>query len=161
LESILDRVGHARDIDLELEDARAEAQAICHELKTLPRSQRRYKRAVTVQTWRVLTPPPQDVPLTLCAADTVEPQDIVEARTINTFDQSTSSPMCLYHYNPKHRWYYFSDMRPEEVLAFVGIDFDNPVTCRVIHTGFDDPSAPQDAPPRVSLEARAFALFEE
>lgn len=52
------------------------------------------------------------------------------------------------HYNPEHRWWYFTNMHRDEVIK----------ACRVPHTAFRDPSFP-DAHPRASIEFRTFAYF--
>ncbi len=63
-------------------------------------------------------------------------------------------------YNPDHRWCYFPAMTPEEILLFKQMDGrpDRAVYCP--HTSFDNPAAPEDAPPRRSIETRILAVFE-
>ena len=124
---------------------------------------RRYRRITIYQTWRALSGPPQDVPLTVCDGRSVQLKDMVTADTIlggdYGRDQSFEYSMC--RFNPDHRWLYFSNMRPDEMLVFKGYDFDRARPARLFHTAFEDPSAPADAPPRASIEARAFAFFED
>ena len=104
-----------------------------------------------------------DIPLTVADGRSVQLKDMVTADTIlgeeYGHDQAFEYSMC--RYNPGPRWYYFSNMRPDEVLVFKGYDFDPRRPARLFHTAFDDPSAPPDAPPRASIEARAFAFFED
>ena len=124
---------------------------------------KRYRRITVYQTWRALSGPPVDIPLTVADGRSVQLKDMVTADTIlggeYGHDQAFEYSMC--RYNPGHRWYYFSNMRPDEVLVFKGYDFDPSRPARLFHTAFDDPSAPRDAPPRASIEARAFAFFED
>jgi hypothetical protein len=124
---------------------------------------RRYRRITVYQTWRALSGPPQDIPLTVADGRSVRRADMVTADTIlgdeYGRDQAFEYSMC--RYNPQHRWCYFSNMRTDEVLVFKGYDFDPATPARLFHTAFDDPSAPPDAPPRASIEARAFAFFED
>lgn len=129
-----------------------------------PQEARRYRRITIYQTWRALSGAPQDVPLTVADGRSVRLEDMVTADTILGDEyggrgQSFEYSMC--RHNPGHRWYYFSNMRPDEVLVFKGYDFDPGRPARLFHTAFDDPSAPADAPPRASIEARAFAFFED
>jgi hypothetical protein len=119
-----------------------------------------YRRIVAYQTWRVLSQPPQDVPLAICDRRTCSPSEYVAADTsidyrgtLQTFEFS------LCHYDPQHRWHYFSNMRPDEVLVFKGYDFEPGAGPGLLHTAFDDPSA-QGQEPRASIEARAFAFFD-
>ena len=104
-----------------------------------------------------------DIPLTVADGRSVRLKDMVAADTIlgdeYGRDQAFEYSMC--RYSPEHRWCYFSNMRPDEVLVFKGYDFDPGRPARLFHTAFDDPSAPAGAPPRASIEARAFAFFED
>ena len=61
--------------------------------------------------WRAVTPPPQDIPLAVCDARTVEPEDEILIRSVSTerigvITHDTTG----FRYNPRHRWYYFSEM---------------------------------------------------
>lgn len=126
-------------------------------------STRRYKRCLAVQTWRVLTDPPHDFPLAICAASSVSEADIVEAdfrAEASDFEEEGLS-FSLYRHNLAHRWWWYPDMRKDEVLVFVGYDFGNPAQSRTLHTAFADPNVPSDAPGRSSVEARSFVLFED
>jgi len=62
-------------------------------------------------------------------------------------------------YNPAHRWYYFSDMQPDEVLFIRVHDSANDGRARLsFHTSFDNPLTP-GAPPRESIEVRTLVFF--
>lgn len=65
----------------------------------------------------------------------------------------------LYRYNPDHRWFYFSHMRPEEAIVFKAFDSDRSRVQGCPHSAFDDPSCPQDVVPRASVEIRAYVYF--
>lgn len=127
---------------------------------------RRFRRITVYQTWRALSGPYQDVPLTVTDGRTVRKSDMVTSLTVlgteytGTHAENSSFEFSLCRYHPDHRWYYFSQMRPDEVLIFKGYDFDPEQPSRLFHTAFDDPSAPAGTPPRASVEARAFAFFE-
>jgi hypothetical protein len=62
----------------------------------------------------------------------------------------------------KHRWYYYSKMKKEEVLLFKQWDSDTTLPGRLtFHTAFSDPNAPPDAPERESIECRGIAFFPD
>jgi hypothetical protein len=126
-------------------------------------SKRTYRRVLAIQTWRALSGPPQDVPLALCAASSVTADDIVEADFVTGLPEHDGATLefCLYHPSPKHQWFYFPRLEQDEVILFTGFDFDAHAVGRVLHTAFDDPTCPPDAPPRASIEARTFAFFED
>lgn len=119
------------------------------------------KRFAIYSLWRAFSPPPQDVPIALCDARSVQQVDAVLTDVVIgppgkelVFEGSS------FHYNPRHEWYYFRDMHRDELLIIKAYDSDEKRAWRVPHTGFTDPSAPPDAPPRVSMDIRAIALFD-
>jgi hypothetical protein len=64
------------------------------------------------------------------------------------------------HFNPKHRWFYFPQMRRDEVLLIKCFDSETDGRARLsVHSAFEDPTSPHDAAPRESIEIRAFAFF--
>jgi hypothetical protein len=124
---------------------------------------KRGQRLVGYNIWRALSPAPQDVPLAVCDARTVSRTDLVPADGVyDEGDPSTWWELEAYllRYNPQHRWLYFRDMQPDEVLVFRAYDNAPSWRAAVPHTAFDDPSCPPDAVPRMSVEARAFAVFD-
>jgi len=121
------------------------------------------QRSAHYNVWRVLTPPPQDVPLAVCDSRSVDPGDLVAADAI--FDVKDAPEWSfeglVIKYNPAHRWSYFSNMTPDEVLVFKTNDTDPGAPGKVPHSAFDDPGCPADVPPRVSIEMRAIAYWYE
>ena len=120
------------------------------------------KHYIGFNAWRVLSPPPQDVPLALCDMRSISENDLVTADAI--FDApgmpEWSFEGYLLHANPAHRWCYFSDMTRTEVLVFKSFDSRiNPLGC-VPHVAFNDPTCPADAQPRESIEVRGYAFFD-
>ncbi len=134
----------------------AETEADAHDLKS-----RLERRFVAYNIWRVLTPPPQDVPLALCDARTVSPNDVTVGEAVidapNEPERRFGSS--LYHANPRHRWFWISDMRPDEALVFKAFDSDIDRVQGCPHSAFDNPDCPAGVPPRASAEIRAFAFY--
>ncbi len=121
-----------------------------------------YRRFVHYNIWRVLTPPPQDVPLAVCEAGSLSRSDLIEALAVFDFagvPERTADSYVL-RYNPAHRWRYFRDMTPDEALIFVTNESDPARPHHVAHTAFDDPDCPSTAVPRSSIEIRVVAYFE-
>lgn len=120
------------------------------------------KRYVAYNIWRVLTPPPQDVPLGICAANSTAPEDVV------TGDAVIDAPgqpefrfgSSLYRYNPRHRWFWFSDMHPGEALVFKAFDTDRQRLQGCPHSAFNAPDVAEDVTPRASAEIRVYAWFD-
>ncbi|MBV9882421.1 MAG: hypothetical protein JO276_05375 [Sphingomonadaceae bacterium] len=117
-------------------------------------------RYVGLNIWRVLTPPPQDLPLAICAADSVTEADRVtgEARVDGVGIEEFRFGSSLYRASPRHRWFYYRDMAPDEALVFKQFDTADPAIVGCPHVAFADPSA-VDPIPRASAEIRAFAYW--
>jgi hypothetical protein len=110
----------------------------------------------------VLSDPPQDVPLALCAYNSLDLSDLIECDAI--FDPPGGAPEWsfenyLLEYKPAHRWYYFADMHVGEVLLFKTSDSDHSRARLMPHGAFDNPLAGPDAPSRISLEMRGTAYW--
>ncbi len=121
-----------------------------------------YSRFVMYQTWRVLSQPPQDNALTICDGRSVPASDAVvfEALVGPKVVPGSQFKARICKYRPDHRWYYFSNMHPHEMLVFKGYDSEIPHAMNAMHTAFDNPAAGPTAIPRESIEARFFAFFD-
>jgi hypothetical protein len=64
-------------------------------------------------------------------------------------------------HNPAHPGYYYSNMRPDEAIVFKTSESDPARAQLMPHGAFDNPLAPPDAPPRVSLEMRGTCYWFE
>ncbi len=119
------------------------------------------RRFVAYNIWRVLSQPPQDVPLGLCDARTAGQGDVTVGDAVidAPHEPERRFESSLYHANPDHRWFWYSDMRPDEALVFKAFDSDLDRVQGCPHSGFDNPDCPADAPARASAEIRAFAFY--
>jgi len=114
-----------------------------------------HRRVALYQTWRVLVPPPHDSLLAICDAWSVSDGAtmVMQTYTASREAEAEQIEVRLCSYEPGHRWYYFSDMRPDELLIFKGYDSDRPQSASGAHVAFDNPLA--DEPNgRISIEAR-------
>ena len=122
---------------------------------------RNYKRIIAYQTWRALSPPPQDSALAFCDPRSVSVRD----RVLSKFTLSIPRPGVLefyiYRYSPSHRWFYFPDMRRDELLIFKGFEGDEADKMKLVHGAFTVPGCPEGTPPRESVETRTFAFFRD
>jgi hypothetical protein len=111
--------------------------------------------------WRVLTPPPQDVPLAVCDASSVAEGDLIEADAV--FDEPDkpewSFEGLVVAHNSAHRWCWFSDMTRDEALVFKTHDSSAGAAHCVPHVAFDHRDCPTDVEPRTSIEMRAIAFW--
>jgi len=118
-------------------------------------------RFVHYNVWRALSPPPQDVPLAVCDARSVAAADLIGADAV--FDSpgkpEWSFEGLLLAHAAAHRWHWFPDMHRDEALVFKTHDSDRSRSHCVPHVAFDHAACPAHAPPRVSVEMRALALW--
>jgi hypothetical protein len=124
-----------------------------------PRPGQRYQG---FNVWRVISEPPQDIPLALCDLRTLSSDDLMPADAV--FDApgrpEFSFEGYVVKYNPHHRWCFFSDMTRDEVLVFRNYNSDQSWPTPVPHVAFDDPTCRKGVPTRASIETRAFAFFD-
>jgi len=116
------------------------------------------RRFAIIQVWRGINRPIQSSPLALADAQSVAPDDLMVAE--RRYPHRVGQTYRL-KYNPNHRWIYFPEMRPDEAIVFKVYDSEKDGRARfTAHTSFNDPTSPAGAPPRQSIEMRAFAFFD-
>ena len=115
------------------------------------------RRFAIVQVWRAIDQPILANPLALADAGSVAMDDLVVAE--RRYPHRVGQTYRL-KYNANHRWYYFPEMHRDEAIVFKVYDSAIDGRARFTpHTSFADPNTPAGAPPRQSIEVRAFAFF--
>lgn len=130
-----------------------------------------YDRFICFSFWRALSPPPQDMPLALCEGGSVRDDegthntkvdvDVIpqgEALFADIPGEENMVAATIFRHSPDHRWWYFPDMTPDEVIFIKFHDSDHTRAWRAPHTAFRDTSRP-DAVERTSMEFRGVAFF--
>ena len=116
-------------------------------------------RFAIVNVWRSRAGVIEEWPLALCTWDSVDDGHLhtVERRAYNRVGQTRHAS-----YDQKNDWFYFPQMTPDEAILIKNYDTADDGRARyALHTSFDDPSAPENAAPRESLETRVFAFFDK
>jgi hypothetical protein len=114
-------------------------------------------RFAIIQVWRPIQRTARRNPLALADARTVAPGDLIASE--RRYPDRVGE-IYRVSYNPAHAWFYFPALRPDEAIVFKVYDSENDGRARfTAHSAFHDPTTPADAPPRESIEARAFAFF--
>ncbi len=115
------------------------------------------RRFAIVNVWRPIRGPVRTAPLALCDARSVAPGDLIAAER-RAKDRVGEIQQAVF--NPAHRWYYFPNMERDEAVLIKVYDSAEDGRARfTVHTAFDDPTSPPDAPPRESIETRTFVFF--
>ncbi len=113
-------------------------------------------RAQVINIWRPIRGPLRDAPLAVCDAGSVAADDLIASDLVyrNRVGQTYSV-----RYRPQHRWFYVPEMRNDEVLLLKCYDSATDGRARFApHTAFADPTMPEDALPRESIELRTFVF---
>ena len=114
-------------------------------------------RIVQLNVWRAINGPVKRSPLAFADALSIPKNDLVETDQI--FSNRTGE---IYHiaYSKKHRWHWASNMKNDEVLLLKGWDSINNARVKYTpHGAFELPNQLHSDPPRESIEARVFLIF--
>jgi hypothetical protein len=114
-------------------------------------------RMAIIQVWRAINRPIERNPLAIIDARSVAPADLIASE--RRFPDRVGEIYVIQH-NPAHSWTWFPRMTRDEALVFKVYDSETDGRARWGgHSSFDDPNTAPDAPPRESIEIRAFAFF--
>lgn len=109
--------------------------------------------------WRPIAGPVLSLPLAMCEAGSVRPEDWVIADLVYA---DRVGEIYNLAWSREQRWWYFPRMTTDEILLFKCFDSARDGRARFTpHTAFDDPTTPPDAPPRESIETRVVAFFDD
>lgn len=124
-----------------------------------------------VNIWRPLKTIRRD-PLCLCDSRSIEEGDLVPVLSklpekddpnrgyYDTVSKGDGFETTEVKYNPNHKWWYASNMTPEEALVFKIFDSKKSAKGRSGHTAFTDPRTKNDVT-RESMEIRSFVFYDE
>ena len=116
-----------------------------------------HRRFAIVNVWRSIAGPIHNHSLVLCDATSVNPEELISVE--RRAEERTGELQVALH-NPQQQWYYFPKMQMDEALLFKTFDSETDGRARfTIHSSFDDPDAPIDAPARESIETRCLLFF--
>jgi hypothetical protein len=113
-----------------------------------------------INLWRPIKVPALDCPLALCDFRNVDPKrDVFPVALIYPDWEGETFAV---KYNPSHKWKYVRGLTPDEILLLKCFDSiqDGTVAIFTPHTAFRDPTTPEGAPPRQSIELRALVFYE-
>jgi len=107
-------------------------------------------------TWQPFDNPAINNPLTFIDAASLSKGDVIDYYyTGRGRDSLVAAPV----YNPSHRWYYFPEMKLDEVIVLKQMDQRPGKVMYCPHTSFDNPLGGDSKPPRRSIETRVVAVF--
>lgn len=119
------------------------------------------RRFAFVNVWRSVDHehPVMANPLAVCSTSSIDLQDAWPY--LMMYEDRIGENYALHNeQSDSHEWYYYPRMLANEALLFKVFDSAEDVPRFVFHTAFDDPSTPEGAPPRRSVEVRTIALWD-
>ena len=117
------------------------------------------KRYASINVWRPIVSPVETKPLTICEYDSIFEKDLVAAERL--YPDGRIGGIYMLAHNPSQRWYYFPDMRGDEVVLLKCFDSLTDGTARwTAHGSFDPPNVRADAVPRESIEVRTLLFYD-
>lgn len=126
-------------------------------------------RLAILNFWRPTTQEPvKRNPLAVCDATTMCAEDMlvfVNRVKLGTLGKHHRMPVPILNTVVRsrrgHKWFYFPEMTRDEVLVFKTFDSSDvqPRNGVGVHSSFEDPATPSDAPSRKSIEARVVCFW--
>jgi hypothetical protein len=114
-------------------------------------------RFAMVNVWRSFGASAERFPLAVADGRTVPQSDYLSVDIV--YPDRTGEIYQIAH-SDGQRWFYFSGMRRDEVMLLKCFDTATDGRTRyTAHSGFANPQAPADTPPRESIEVRALLSF--
>lgn len=115
------------------------------------------RRFAIIQVWRAIRNPIESNPLAIADARSLKASDLIAAE--RRYPDRVGETYQI-AYNPDHDWYYFPRMARNEALVFKVYDSEKDGRARfTAHSSFVDPTSPEGAAPRESIEIRTLAFF--
>ncbi len=115
------------------------------------------RRYAFINVWRPLKGPVVDTPLAVCDARTVAPAEWVASDIVY---RDRTGEIYVTTYGSRHRWLYFPRMTRDETILIKCYDTRLDVARFSAHSAFTDPTTPEGAEPRESIEIRTVAFFD-
>lgn len=118
-----------------------------------------------INFWRTtgMTNPLEHMPLILAEPSTIRHDDLIPYGLTGITPTGKPNNQMLLRYNPDQKWYWYPNMRPNEVLVFKLFESSKadktPIWRTVFHSAFIDPDADVNAERRQSCEHRVQVTF--
>lgn len=115
------------------------------------------RRFAFFNVWKPIHRVVEERPLAMCDVTTSPSEDFFKLYL--RYRDRTGENYVMRH-SPKHKWWYFPKMSPEQVIILKTYESETDGRARFVgHTAFEDPNSPPDAPVRESVEIRTIAFY--
>ena len=117
-------------------------------------------RVLVINTWRSIgAAPVRRQPLVLVDTRSVDADDVAPIEMPAGIMGGSALRLTYARPSARHRWHWFEEMRPDELLIFAQYDSARERSCRMLHSAVHHPDTPADAEPRHSIEMRLLCLL--
>lgn len=116
------------------------------------------KRVAFYNVWKPVRRVVEERPLAMCDVTSAPSEDFFKLYL--RYRDRTGENYVMRH-NPRHKWWYFPKMTPEQVIILKTYESSQDGRARFVgHSAFEDPESAKDAPARESVEIRTIAFFD-
>lgn len=114
------------------------------------------RRFAIINLWRPIGSAVESWPLAVLDGRTLAAEDLVASDLI--YRDKIGETYSIIH-RARHRWFYFPQLRPDELVLLKIYDSRADGVRLSAHTAFEDPTSRPDAPVRRSIELRTLVLY--
>ena len=117
-------------------------------------------RVAIFNIWRRFDLGHTQAPLAVCDSRSISPEDLLPT-DLHDYGGRTGFELEIYQslHSDRHRWFYYPEMKVDEVVIFRTLDSDMDPFIPTLHSAFDHPNCPDDAPSRESIETRVLCFY--
>ena len=117
------------------------------------------KRFASINVWRPLKEPVETSQLAICEYRTIDNRDLVVSE--RHYSNNRIGKIYNLKYNPNQKWYFFPQMRCDEIILLKCFDSLTDGTARwTAHGSFQNPNSKPGSAPRESIEVRSMVFFD-
>ena len=115
------------------------------------------RRVTFINVWKPIRNVVKERPLAMCDVTSSPNEDFFKLHL--RYRERTGENYVMKH-NDQHKWWYFPDMTPEQVILLKTYESEADGRARFVgHSAFEDPTTPPDAPVRESVEIRTICFY--
>ncbi len=115
------------------------------------------RRVAFFNVWKPIRRVVEEHPLAMCDVTSSPPEDFFK---LHLRYRDRNGENYVMRHSPTHKWWYFPKMTPDQVILLKTFDSATDGRARFVgHSAFHDPTSPEDAPFRESVEIRTIAFF--
>lgn len=115
------------------------------------------RRVAFLNVWKPIRRVVEERPLAMCDVTSSPPEDFFK---LHLRYRDRNGENYVMRHSPKHKWWYFPKMTPDQVLILKTYESETDGRARFVgHSAFEDPTSSPDAPMRESVEIRTIAFF--